>query len=325
MDFMETAVVITGIGLVTGLGSTRAETLAGWRAGHAVTPQRLALLSEACGCEVLAAAAPAFDAAARLGSRRLLKYMSTGALLGCVAAHEALADAGLHGRYAPERIGLFAGVGMAAADIDEVLPMLSRSIGADGHLCCRRLGAEGLPATNPLLSFKILANMPPCLVSIQENLRGPNSIFTPWEGQTGAALLEAWQAVASGEADAVVTGAADNPAHPATVVFLKQRGLLQAGEWPAAGAAYLVLESEARARQDGRRIYARIRGLTLTPAAPSGDGPPNVADPLAARLGRTFAAAPAILLALAAATGQTAVSISGVDRQCLRVELEVLP
>lgn len=159
--------------------------------------------------------------------------------------------------------------------------------------------------------------MPACLVSILECIKGPNLLFTPWEGQTAAALLEAWQAVASGEVDCALAGAADNATHPATCIHLKQAQLLQEGEIPAPGAAYLVLESEETAVRDGQRIYARIRQMELS-ATDAG-----VLDPLAERMGRTFAAAPAILLALACATPSQRVMIRGVDQQEFRAELEV--
>jgi 3-oxoacyl-(acyl-carrier-protein) synthase len=267
---------------------------------------------EAIGVAVL----PGIEAAERLGGRRMLKYMSDAAVLGCLAGREALEDAGAKARFSPERIGLYSGTGLATANIDEVRAMVEASIDEGGQLSCRLLGEQGLAVTNPLLSFKILANMPPCLISIIEGIKGPNLVFTPWEGQTGAALLEAWRAVAIGEVECALAGAADNAAHPATFVYLHHAGLLRDEEYPASGAAYLVFERLETAQRDGRMIHGEIKHISLTPS----NG--GVVDPLSERLGRTFAAAPALLLGFCCTQGKRELSLCGVDRQRLEVSLE---
>lgn len=304
-------VAVTGIGLLTPLGVTAAENLAAWRAGQ-VAPR--APLPELAGTPLAAAPAalpPAFDAAAMVGNRRMLKYMSPAAVLGCAAAHAALADAGSAGRHAPERTGLYAGSGLAAANLEEVATTVAHSVDEGGRLSLARFGRDGLAATNPLLSFRILPNMPPCLISIIEGLKGPNLILTPWAVQTAAALREAWQAVASGEVDCAVAGAADTPAHPATFVYLRQSGRLRDGEVPASAAAYLVFE---RATAAGRRPYALLRDLRLLPEAGS-------SDPLATRIGRCFAAAPAVTLALACLAGESTLAAACDDGYCFHAEL----
>ena len=297
-------VVVTGIGMLTPLGADAPSSAAAWRAGRRPALKEIEGLqgTRLDGCR--AAALPAFDPAARLGGRRMLKYMSAAALWGCIAAREAVADARLKQRFAPERIGLFTATGLAAASVTDVLPMLQQSLGADGEFSCRLFGEKGLAAANPLLSFKILANMPPCLVSILEAIKGPNLIFNPWEGQGGAALLEAWRAVADGEVEAALTGAADNPAHPATFVHLRASGLIGEQELPAPAAAYLVLERGASARRDGQRVYAMVEEMNLQAAENT-----TTDDPLSGRLGRTYAAAPAVLLGLAGCTAAATIRI----------------
>ena len=312
--------VVTGIGMVTPLGATAASTAGAWRDGRNAVRARLPELAGTSLECVEAAVLPEIDAAERLGGRRMLKYMSPAAMLGCVAAHEAAADAHLRERFPPERIGLFAGTGLASAGISDVMPVVRESIDEAGRFSCQLLGRRGLAAANPLISFKILANMPPCLVSIIESIKGPNLIFTPWEGQAGAALAEAWRAVAEGEVDCALAGSADCPSQPATVVYLKQARLLRDGEPAAAGAAYVVLERAETAAAHGRRAYARIASMEVV-----NDGGP-VCDPLAGRMGRTFAAAPAILLGLACLqSASREVSIRGVDGHVFRAALEGWP
>ena len=309
-------VVVTGIGMVTPLGTDAPSTLAAWRAGGTARRQALPELAGTALERAEVALLPSFDAAARLGGRRMLKYMSEAALLGCVAAHEACSEACVSRRFTPERVGLYAATGLAAAGVQDVVPLVHECIDEAGRFSCKLLGERGLAATNPLLSFKILANMPPCLVSIIECIKGPNLIFTPWEGQAGAALLEAWRAVAGGEVDCAVAGAADSASHAATLIYLRQAGLLRDGECPASGAAYLVMERGESALREGRHIYAAISSIELI----NSDFP--ACDPLAERIGRAFAAAPALLLALACCEPPGDVSITGVDSQELRASVE---
>ncbi len=309
-------VVITGMGMITPLGATFAECARAWREGRSAVRKPLPELNgtplEGIGVPTL----PEMKASERLGSRRMLKYMSAAAVLGCLSGREAFENASVKTRFSPERVGLYAGTGLAAADIDEVKAMVEASIDEEGRFSCRLLGQQGLAATNPLISFKILANMPPCLISIIEGIKGPNFVFTPWEGQTGAALVEAWKAVANGEVDCALAGAADTAMHPATFVYLYRAGLLGEREYPASGAAYFVFERRETAERDGKMIFGEIKRISLTPSG--GD----VVEPLSERLGRTFAAAPAILLGFGCAQGKSEISVCGVDRQRLEVRLE---
>lgn len=300
-------VVITGVGMVTSLGTTARETAEAWRTGGTFTSRPLPDLAGTPLENAHAGMLAEFDAAMRLGGRKTLKYMSHAAMLGCVAAREAALDARLRERFRGEDAGLFAATGLAAADAHQALPLVRESIDHEGHFSTRLLGQRGLPATDPLLSFRILANMPACLISIQEGIRGPSYIFTPWEGQTGAALREAWRAVASGEVAAAITGAADTPAHPATFVYLRQSGVLRGNDVPSDAASYLVLERAETAVRDSQRIYAQLESVEVAETREAGF------DPLRSRMGCAIAASPAVLLALAAQLSWPEVSLCGSD------------
>ena len=306
---MQREVAITGVGMISPLGATADACAHAWRMGHCAQRRPHPGLAGTPLEDIGVATPPEVDVAKRLGGRKMVKYMSDAALLGCIAAHEALEDAAVSKRFAPERMGLYAGVGLAAANPDEIMDMVDKSVDANGELSCGLLGERGFAATNPLLSFKILPNMPPCLISIIEGIKGPNLIFTPWEGQTGAAIQEGWMAVAFGAVDCAIVGAADTPAHPSAFVYMRQSGNIAQEDYPANGAAYLVLETRQSARRDGQKTYATLDNITIT-------GSDNgIEDPLAERMGRSFAAAPAILLALMAMTGGRAGTIRGADRR----------
>lgn len=314
---METAeVAITGIGMVTALGGDVQATLAGWRAGAAATRTRVPELAGTAYESTDVARLQALTVDGRVGNQRLLKYTAGAGLLGCLAAAEAMRDSGIAGKYAPERIGLYAGAGMSSAELSDGLPIITNSLDRDGRFSAALLGSRGLSATNPLMAFRILPNMAPCLVSMMEGIRGPSLIFTPWEGQTAAALIAAWEAVATGEVDCAVAGGADDPTNAANLVFLCSSGKLRSHEFAAPAAAYLVFERVDRARRDERRLYCRIPRMILHRTNS------DVSDPLAARLGRTYAAAPAVLIALATVEPTIPVILNGVDRYEFRAELE---
>jgi 3-oxoacyl-(acyl-carrier-protein) synthase len=310
------AVVITGIGMVTPLGTTNIDTVKSWRAGAEAPRTRSELLRGTVLESQEVALLPSFDPAQRLKNRKMLKFMSEAALLGCVAAHEALEDADACRRFPAERIGLFAATGLAGIDMREAMPMIRASLGEDGNFSCRDLGSRGLLAANPLLSFKILANMPPCLVSIIEGIKGPNLLFTPWEGQAGAALHEAWQSVATGEVDCALAGGADNSTAPTVIAFLRKVELLRENECAAAGAGYIVMERLSSALRNNRRVYAKIAGIDVSACDEAAN------DPLSERIGRAYAAAPAILLGLAAQVPLPKPCLVGADHTLVEIRLE---
>lgn len=314
---MRNNAVITGIGMITSIGSTVAETVNAWNHKAAMKLRTIPELHGTDFAVARIAELPDCDLVGRLSKRRMAKFMSAPALLGCVAAREALENAGVsdNARFPAERIGLFAATGMAAADIDESIAMLQASLDDHGDFSIRRFGEKGLHAINPLLSFKILANMPGCLVSITESIKGPSYIFTPWEDQAGAAVIEAIEALNNNEVDCAVVVAADIPSHPANLVYLLREKLINPHEIAAPGAACLVLEREDTAISAGL-TYHKINGAKLF----SCDH--DICDPLSSRLGRTIAAAPLILLGLAACGVDISVQLAGCGGQTFTAEVE---
>lgn len=314
---LESDIVITGMGIICPLGLNARDSAINFSESRFPPPSPLAELAGSPMQDALAFRIPDFNAGELLGGKRMLKYMSGASVLGCIAAREAAAEAEMGQRFRPERTGLFAATGLATADIDEVRPVIEKSIDEKGEFSCRLLGKQGLSSANPLLSFKILANIPPCLISIQEKIKGANLIFNPWEGQAGAALCEAWLSVISGESDCALAGGADFPSHPSTYVYLRQSGILGNGEIPSAGAAYLFMEKALTAVRDNRKIHAVISGMELETLGSA------INDPMSGKIGRCFAAAPAIQLAIAARTRSEGFEITGFDRMTFRVRLEV--
>lgn len=308
-------VAITGIGMVTPLGVTAVDTVSAWGEGRRMSTCIEPGLAGTPLAESPVAQLPEFDPARRLGGRRMLKFMSAGAPLGCMAAQEAHQQADAKARFSPENTGLFSATGLPAADLDQIRALIENSIDENGNFSCRLFGEKGLPVTNPLLSFRILANMPACIMSIIEGVKGENSIYTPWESQAGLALREGWLAIADGEVDCALVGGEDCPSFPFSFVYLRQAGYLKENEVPAKSGAYLFLERLNTAREAGKEILAVIEDVTVSKKE-------NVApDPLTERIGRTIAAAPFIMTGIACYHPDLPTEITGIDGWTVSIKL----
>jgi 3-oxoacyl-[acyl-carrier-protein] synthase II len=266
-------VVVTGIGLVTPLGCEPNMVLDRiLRGERAIRPSPF---GTSVACPMFAPVAD-FDAAEHFPDNKTLRLMNRDAQMAVVAARLAMRDAGLTPGelYPAEDIALYGATGLCGMPPAEIAGLLRNAAAADGSLDLKRFGQVALRRIRPVLSFKILANMPVCFVSIFENLRGPNAAYTPWEGQGARAIVAGVQAVAEGDAPCAVVGGCDFKTHALAFLSLQQLGVFDswqrhgAGTVPGEGAAFLVLEQRAAAVRRGARLYATVRGFStgsLTP------------------------------------------------------------
>jgi 3-oxoacyl-(acyl-carrier-protein) synthase len=282
---------VTGVGMVTCLGVSKEATVAALAAGRRVEGAPFPFLAGTPYAKFRAAPTGLPDVSAHI-DRRFRKFMSRQAELAAAAARQALAESAPLARgVAAERIGLYAGMGLAAVDIRTSIGLLGKSLDESGAFSETVFAREGLRAIHPLWSFHTLANMPACIVSVLEGIKGDNGIYTPWEDQGAFALIEAAHALARGDVDCAVVVAADTPSHPASMVEMAASGHVSPDEVVAPGAACLVLERPGVGDDD--RIRFRLSAMQLVlEEAPR-------ADPLASFVGRTVAAAPLLLAALA--------------------------
>jgi 3-oxoacyl-[acyl-carrier-protein] synthase II len=267
---MRTRVVITGIGMVTPLGKNPREILRGVETGRSAVAPPTHFDATLFSCPVCAEVRD-FKPQSCVTEGKMIRLMNRDAQLAVAAAHLALADAGVKpgGTYAPEEIALFGATGLAGLPLAEVIPLVKASAGPGGQFDPGRFGQAGLRAVSPILSFKILSNMPLCFVSICENIQGPNGIYTPWEGQGAQAIEAAIRALECGDAGCALAGGCDVKTHELAFLSLEQHGLFaswqqnHAGMAPGEGAVFLVLETADRATGRGARAYARISGFSL--------------------------------------------------------------
>jgi len=261
------AIVITGIGMVTPLGCNAAGVLDRLQAGDtAIAPPRN-FDANRFACPVCAAIVD-FHPEDFIAEAKLIRLMGRDAQLAVAAAHIALADAAMDSDrfYTPEDIGLFGATGMSGLPVREIVPLLKASSDAVGHFDLEKFGEAGLRAVSPILSFKILGNMPICFVSICENIQGPNAVYTPWEGHGARAIEAGILALQASDANCVLVGGCDVKTHELAFLTLEQLGLFQSwnhtgsGLAPGEGAVFMVLETAATAINRGARIHARIAG-----------------------------------------------------------------
>ncbi len=267
-------VVVTGIGLVTPLGCRVGEILERMAHGD-VAASLLPFDTSALACHLCAPVGD-FDAAAYFPDNKTLRLMDRSAQMAAVAAHLALEDAGVRPdvTYPAEEIALYGATGVSSMSTPEIGRIVRAAAGQDGALDLQRLGRVALKRVRPVLSFRILANMPICFVSILNNIRGPNAVYTPWEGQGAQAIAAGVRAIRRGDVPCALVGGCDVKTNEIAFINLAQLGLFRSwqqhgrGGIPGEGAAFLVLEAQEQAIARGRRVYAGIAEYVLrsTPA-----------------------------------------------------------
>ncbi len=273
VDFKE-AVAITGIGMITPLGNSASQVLQRIEAGHSAAAPPTKFDAKAFPCPVCAEVKD-FEPERYVSGPKLLRLMNRDAQLAVAAARRALADAGIKSEtYRAEDIALFGATGLAGLPLPEAFALFKASAGAGGEFELARFAQVGLKAVSPILSFKILSNMPFCFVSINENIQGPNAIYCPWEGEGAYAIEAGIRVLLAGDARCALVGGCDVKTHELAFAALHQQRLFSSwsqtghGILPGEGSAFLVLETERAAALRGGHIYGLLSGFNLRPHCP---------------------------------------------------------
>ena len=257
-------VVITGIGMITPLGRTPQEVLE--RINNNETAAiRPSFETDKFDCPVFAPVSN-FTANDYFPDNKLLRYMNRDAQLAVVAAHIAMDDADLRAgeTYPEEDIALYGSTGVAGMTVEEIARIIQFAANEDGSLNLQGFGQVALKRVRPVLSFKILANMPICFVSIFQNIKGPNAVYTPWEGHGAQAIAAGIRAIRRGDIPCALVGGCDVKTRELSFINLQQLGIFESwrqfekGCIPGEGAVFLVLENEDSAIRRGKKAYARI-------------------------------------------------------------------
>jgi 3-oxoacyl-[acyl-carrier-protein] synthase II len=277
-------IVVTGLGLVTPVGNTVAESWSNLLAGRSgidhVTRFDASNLSVRFAGEV-----KGFKIEDYIPAKEA-RHMDAFIHFGIAASLQAVADAGLPRGDAlteelAERIGVLVGSGIGGLPMIEATHEEYRTRGP------RRISPFFVPAS--------IINMISGHVSIQCGFRGPNlAIVTACT--TGLhSIGMAARMIECGDADVMVAGGAESTVSPLGIGgFAAARALSSRNDDPKTasrpwdkdrdgfvlgeGAGVMVLEEYEHARQRGAKIYAELSGFGMSGdayhmTAPSVDGP----------------------------------------------------
>ncbi|MBQ8545660.1 MAG: beta-ketoacyl-ACP synthase II [Clostridia bacterium] len=257
-------VVVTGIGAITPVGKTTAETWGALKSGkNGIAPITLFDTT---------------DYKAKLGAQvkdfNALDYMEKSETLrtdrytqfALIAAQQAVEESGIVGNVTPERFGVYLGVG----------------IGGIGTLETEhtKLMEKGPRRVSSLLVPMMIPNMAAGMIAIKYDCRGSAMPAVTACASGSNAIGEAMRLIRHGYADAVITGGAEAAICPSAVAgFVNMHALSTAEDANAAslpfdsrrtgfvigeGAVCLVLEEYEHAKARGAKIYAEVCGYGST-------------------------------------------------------------
>ena len=261
-------VVITGLGALTPIGNDVETAWENAKKGVSgagpITHFDASLFKTKFACEV-----KDFNAADHF-DRKKLRQLDLYAQYALVAADEAIKDAGLEDEGLDKnRIGVIfaAGIGGLHTFEEEA-----------GYYAMNK---ENGPKYNPFFIPKMIADIAAGQISIDHGFRGPNFATVSACASSNNALIDAFNYVRLGMADAIVAGGAEAAVYPAGVGgFNSMKALSTRNEDPekasrpmsgsrdgfviGEGAAALVLEELEHAKARGAKIYAEVAGGGLS-------------------------------------------------------------
>ena len=202
--------------------------------------------------------------------RKVARQLDLYSMYAMVAADEAVKDAGLQGDDIDKnRVGVIfaAGIGGLHTFEEEA-----------GYYA---INHEKGPRYNPFFIPKMIADIAAGHISIQHGFRGPNFATVSACASSNNALIDAFNYIRLGMADAIVAGGAEAAVFPAGVGgFNSMRALSTRNDEPekasrpmsgsrdgfviGEGAAALVLEELEHAKARGAKIYAEVAGAGLS-------------------------------------------------------------
>lgn len=258
-------VVVTGLGALTPLGNdvetTWKNVVDGVSGAGPITHFDCSKFKTKFACEV-----KGFDPNEHF-DRKQARTLDLYAMYALTAANEAIEDAKLDDENLDKnRIGVIfaAGIGGLHTFEEEA-----------GYFALH--GEEQGPKYNPFFIPKMISDIAAGHISIEHEFRGPNFGTVSACASSNTALIDAFNLVRLGMADAIVTGGAEAAIFPAGVGgFNSMKALSTRNDDPQSasrpfsgsrdgfvmgeGAAALVLEELEHAKARGAHIYAEVAG-----------------------------------------------------------------
>lgn len=252
------AVAVTGLGFISSLGESPEAVFS------AVMNARSAVQSIYPDLPKPTAAAVVDFEPSRWFTKLQLAGVDRVSQMAVAAADFAMKDAGALGDVDPERIGVYVGCGMGGAGSLE----LAYTTG----------GGRVPPLTVPAF----MPNAPAAHVAMRQKVLGPVLTYSVACSSSAVAIAEAAKAIEAGDVDIAIAGGTEALIVPGVVLawqalqtlasfapgeasqsvrpFATDRTGFGLGE----GAAFLILESPARARARQARVYAELAGWGLS-------------------------------------------------------------
>lgn len=271
-------VLITGLGVVSALGTTR-QAFAGALGDHHISdcpetePESAHFSTRPCQFRGHIDEFGDLRPPVRKAIRKALKLLNRETLLAVAAGQQALAESAIEGTVDSERIGVIFGAGNVCLRPEDFVASVQACRGEAGQFDFDLWGEQGLPEIEPLWLLKCLPNMPACYLAMFNDLRGPNNSVTEGPASANLAVNEAFHGIRDGAADAILVGATGSLIEPLNMIHQwpddGQRqdrngcGTDNLGDRPifGEGAAAFVLEERDRAHQRGARTYGEVLGV----------------------------------------------------------------
>lgn len=263
-------VVVTGLGAITPIGNdvetTWLNAVAGKSGAAPITHFDASKFKTQFACEVKGYNANEhFD-------RKKLRQLDLYAQYGIVAARQAVADSGINdaANLDRNRVGVIVAAGIGGLHTFEE---------EAGYYAVN--GAEQGPKYNPFFIPKMIADIASGHISMEYGFHGPNYGVVSACASSNNAIVDAFNLLRLGKADAIITGGAEAAIYPAGVggfnsmhalstrndspetasrPFSKSRDGFVMGE----GSVVLVLETLEHALARGAKIYAEMAGGGLS-------------------------------------------------------------
>jgi 3-oxoacyl-[acyl-carrier-protein] synthase-1 len=267
-------VFITGLSALTACGATADETWASVIAGESgigeLTQWDLSSWTHRLGGEL-----KDFQPAKMLPDRKLLKVISRQDVMGINAAMQAVEHSQLLAYRDTldsvdsfnDATGVYVGSpGNKYYQQYDFLPLVAKT-GGNMQQFADQLFSE----VHPMWLLRILPNNVLAYTGITYGFKGPNQNVTNHAVGGTQAIMEAYHAIQSGQAERAVVVAYDVAPEPQSLFYYEKLGVISArhlkpfdrehdGTLLAEGAAAIVLESEASARAREATCYGELAG-----------------------------------------------------------------
>lgn len=256
----EKRIVVTGLGLISPIGSSIEELTASLASGRSgISLYEAPPLAKSFPAGVI------HDSFTDKFTKLELPYLDRCQQIAIIAARQAITSAGFDSfAEFKQRSGLYYGSVKGGSQTEQ------------GWY--QQLLLEGKQAARPFSAMAIMQNGGAAQISIRNQILGPVMTHGSACASSGSAIGEAFRAIRDGYLDVAVAGGAEAPltafmfglfdgtralampdpddAGRTCKPFAKDRGGLVLGE----GAAFIVLESEEHARNRGAKCYATFSG-----------------------------------------------------------------